>query len=168
MSVNWIVRPAQPEDAAGVIAVWNPIIKTGRYTAFTEPFTVEAERQYIENLGPRDIFHVAVHPASRDIVGFQSMAPFPSLTPAFAHVGTLGTFVALERRREGIASALFPQTFRTARSFGYEKLFTYVRADNPAALLTYIRHGFRVVGTAKRQAKFGDTYVDEHIIERFL
>ena len=165
---SWLIRAAQPADAAGVIAVWNPIIETGRYTAFTEPFTEAAERAYIENMGPRDIFHVAVEPESGVIVGFQSMAPFPSLTPTFAHVGTLGTFVDLNRRRQGIASALFPETFARARDLGYEKLFTYVRADNPAGLLTYIRHGFRVVGTAQRQAKFGEHYVDEHIIERLL
>ena len=100
MKVNWMVRAAKPEDAAGVIAVRNLIMETGRYTAFTEPFSEEAERNYIENMGPRDIFQVAVEPNSGAIVGFQSMAPFPSLTPTFAHVGTLGTFVALERRRQ--------------------------------------------------------------------
>jgi L-amino acid N-acyltransferase YncA len=43
-----------------------------------------------------------------------------------------------------------------------------VRADNPAGLLTYIQHGFHVVGTAQRQAKIRGQYVDEDIIERLL
>ena len=168
MRINWHIRAAEPADAAGICAVFNPIIETGRFTSFTSPFSIEAERAYIESLGPRDIFHVAVEPGSGAIVGFQSMSPFPAATDAFAHVGTLGTFVALERRRQGIASALFPATLRVARELGYEKLFTYVRADNPAGLLTYIKHGFRVVGTAEQQAKIGGQYVDEHIIERLL
>ena len=168
MNGAWQIRTAEPADAAGIVAVFNPIIETGQFTSFTTPFSTEAERAYIENMGPRDIFHVAVAPKDGIIVGFQSMSPFPSATDAFAHVGTLGTFVALDRRRQGIASALFPTTIHVARELGYEKLFTYVRADNPAGLLTYLNHGFRVVGTAERQAKIRGQYVDEHIIERLL
>jgi RimJ/RimL family protein N-acetyltransferase len=52
--------------------------------------------------------------------------------------------------------------------FGYEKIFTYVRGDNPAALVAYVKCGFRIVGTAQRHAKCAGRYVDEIIIERFL
>jgi len=50
----------------------------------------------------------------------------------------------------------------------YEKLFTFIRADNVAALATYLNQGFHIVGTAKRQAKSNGMYVDEIVIERFL
>jgi ribosomal protein S18 acetylase RimI-like enzyme len=80
----------------------------------------------------------------------------------------IGTYVSLERRRQGIARALFRATFERAVAKGYEKLFTFVRADNPAALQTYVGQGFRVVGTAARHAKVRGTYVDEIMIERFL
>jgi hypothetical protein len=43
-----------------------------------------------------------------------------------------------------------------------------VRADNPVALQFYLNLGFRVVGTAERQARIGSTYVDEVFIEKFL
>ena len=42
-----------------------------------------------------------------------------------------------------------------AVQLGFEKLFTFVRADNPAALETYRRHGFQTVGTARHQAEGG-------------
>jgi hypothetical protein len=41
-----------------------------------------------------------------------------------------------------------------------------IRADNPAALETYLSQGFRTVGTAYRQARVGSRYVDEIIIEK--
>ena len=47
-------------------------------------------------------------------------------------------------------------------------MFTFVRADNPGALQFYLALGFRVVGTAERQAKIGGDYVDEVFLERFL
>jgi RimJ/RimL family protein N-acetyltransferase len=47
-------------------------------------------------------------------------------------------------------------------------LFTFIRADNPTALAAYLKHGFRIVGTAQKQAKIQGRYVDEIIVERFL
>ena len=44
----------------------------------------------------------------------------------------------------------------------------YIRADNPAALQTYLAHGFVVIGTAKRQARIDGQYIDEILIEKWL
>jgi L-amino acid N-acyltransferase YncA len=163
-----LIRDVNPDDAAGVVSVFNPIIEARSFTLFDTPFTVEAERSYIEGLTPRDVFHVAVRASDNVIVGFQSMAPFATYTHAFDHVGVIGTYVDLGSRRQGIATRLFPATFEAARGKGYEKIFTYVRADNPVALAAYQRHGFRIVGKAERHAKLGGRYVDVVIVERFL
>ena len=163
-----IVRPAQPEDAAAIVAIFNPIIESGKYTAFDTPFTVEAEREYIANFPARGVFHVAVRQDDQKIVGFQSMEPFATYTRAFDHVGVVGTYVDLAERRQGIAGQLFAATFEAARQKGYEKLFTFIRADNPAALATYQQQGFQIIGTAHRQAKINRSYVDEIMVERFL
>jgi RimJ/RimL family protein N-acetyltransferase len=163
-----VVRRARSDDAAGVIAVFNPIIEGGLYSSFEHPFTEAAERAFIEGLGPREMMLVAVESANGRIVGFQSLSPFATYTTAFDHVGVIGTFVDLERRGQGIASHLFPATFAAARAMGYEKIFTFVRADNPAALATYEKHGFVPVGTAQRHAKIHGKYVDEIAIEKWL
>ena len=162
------IRTATPDDAEGVVNVFNPIIETGLYTVFDTPFTVEAERAFIEGFHPRGVFHVAVNTETQKIVGFQSMEPFAAYTHSFAHVGTIGTFVDLTQRRQGIAAALFAATFEAAKQNGFEKLFTFIRADNVAALTVYLSRGFRIIGTAQRQAKINGRYVDEILVERFL
>jgi 8-oxo-dGTP pyrophosphatase MutT (NUDIX family)/L-amino acid N-acyltransferase YncA len=162
------IRDARPDDAAAIVAVLDPIIATGAYTAIDTPFPVEEERSYIASLPGRAIFHVAILGAEQRIVGFQSLEPFASYTHAFDHVGVPGTFVDLAYRRQGIATRLFAATFAAARRKGYEKLFTYVRADNPAALATYLSQGFHIIGTAQRQVKIRGEYIDEIIIERML
>jgi len=163
-----LIRDATPDDAAGVVSVLNPIIEARSFTLFDTPFTTEAERSYIANLAERDIFHVAVRADDDAVVGFQSMAPFATYTHAFDHVGVVGTYVDLENRRQGIAKRLFPATIEAARRKGYEKIFTYIRTDNPVALATYQKHGFRIVGTAERHAKLHGRYVDVVVVERFL
>jgi len=127
-----------------------------------------AEFDYIIDFQDRGIWKVAVREPDRTIVGFQVLEPYASYTRAFDHVGILGTYVDLDLRRQGIARRLFAATFDVAREKGYEKIFTFVRADNPAALQTYLRQGFVVVGNAKRQAKIDGQYIDEILIEKWL
>lgn len=166
--MNLLIRPAQPEDAAAIVAIFNPIIESGKYTVFDSSFTVETEREYIANFPARGVFHIAVRQTDNKIVGFQSMEPFATYTRAFDHVGVIGTYVDLAERGQGIAGHLFAATFEVARQKGYEKLFTFIRADNPVALATYQRQGFQIIGTAQRQAKINGVYVDELMVEKFL
>lgn len=161
------VRAARPEDAAAIVAILNPIIEAGEYSAFNRPFSAAEERAYIEGLPERGLFLVATDDNGA-IVGFQSMEPFATYTDAFDHVGVVGTYVDLRVRRRGVAAALFPATFEAAHALGYRKIFTYVRADNPAALAAYQAHGFRVVGTAEQHLRVGSKLVDEVVIEKLL
>ena len=162
------VRDVRIEDAEAIAAILNPIIAARCYTALDTPVTVEQEREFIRSFPARGIFLVALDTTSNRIAGFQDVSPFGDFTHAFDHVGVIGTYVDLERRRQGIASRLFAATFEAARRKGYEKFFTYVRADNDAGLQTYLRHGFRIVGTAARHAKIDGKYIDEVVIEKII
>ncbi len=162
------VRDVRTEDAGGIAAILNPIIAAGCYTALDTPVTTEQEREFIRSFPERGTFLAAVDTTTLRIVGFQNVSPFAGFTHAFDHVGVIGTYVDLRRRREGIASHLFAATFVAARAKGYEKFFSYVRADNDAALQTYLRHGFRSVGIAERQARIHGRYIDEIVIEKLL
>jgi L-amino acid N-acyltransferase YncA len=166
--MDFVVRPATADDAEAIAGILNAIIAARIYTAFDTPISVGAEREYLLNFPERGVFHVAVSVEDECVVGFQNMEPVATFTHAFDHVGSLGTFVDLAHRRRGIARRLFEATFQAAVRKGYEKIFTYVRADNPAALRTYLSQGFRIVGTAAKHAKMDGRYVDEIVIEKLL
>ena len=162
------IRHVTVEDAEGIAAILNPIIAARIYTALDTPVTVDEERAFIRSFPGRGIFLVAVDSTSGAVVGFQDVSPFADYTHAFDHVGVIGTYVALDRHRQGIAATLFGATFDAARRKGYEKIFGYVRADNDAGLRTYRGQGFRIVGTAERHAKIDGVYIDEVLIEKLL
>jgi L-amino acid N-acyltransferase YncA len=166
--MNLLIRDVTPADAEAVVGILNPIIEAREYTVFDEPFTVTAARDFIDRFPGRGVWKLAARQPGGEIVGFQVLEPFGPYTRAFDHVASLGTYVALDQRRQGIAAALFPATFHAARQKGFEKIFTFVRADNPAALAVYTRQGFTVVGTARRHAKIDGRYIDEILIERGL
>ncbi len=163
-----VIRRATPDDAAGMLEVLNPIIETRRHTAMDEPATLESQRAFVEGYPERGVFHVAVEQAAGRLVGMQDLAPFSDFGHAFDHVGVMATFVALDRHRLGIGARLFEATYEAARQVGYEKIFTWVRADNEAGLRAYRGQGFRVVGTAEKHCKIDGRYIDEILIERFL
>jgi L-amino acid N-acyltransferase YncA len=166
--VELLIREARPDDAASIVAILNPIIEAGIYSVLDTPFTVEEEREFIASFSERGVFHLAEDRLEERAVGFQTVEPFATYTHAFDHVAIIATFVELSARRNGIGSQLAEATLEKAKRMGYEKLFTYVRADNETALEFYRKLGFRVVGTAEKQANCGGAYVDEIIIERFL
>ncbi len=168
MPMEVTVRDVEPADAEGLVRVLNPIIESRRYTALDTTFDVETERDYVIDFSERGVWKVAVREPDLAIVGFQVLEPYATYTHAFDHVGTLGTYVDLNLRRQGISRRLFAAKFPAARAKGYEKIFTFVRADNPAALQTYLGQGFVVVGNAKRQAKIDEQYIDEILIEKWL
>ena len=166
--MDLLIREARTDDAGAILGIRNPIIEAGVYTALDTPLRVEAQRQFVRAFPPRGIFHLAVRREDGNVVGFQTMEPFADFTGAFDHVGIIATYVDLAHRRQGIGRRLFAATFPAAKQRGYEKILTYVRADNPAALACYLHQGFHIVGTARRQAKLNGKYVDEVFIERFL
>jgi L-amino acid N-acyltransferase YncA len=162
------IREARPDDAEGIVAILNPIIEAGAYTVLEGPLTADTERAFMRSCSARGLLLVAIDRADGMVVGFQNTQPLATYTRAFDHVGEIGTYVDLRRRRQGIARQLFRATFEMALDRDYEKLFTFVRADNPVSLQTYLHHGFTVVGTARRHAKVQGRYIDETIIEKLL
>jgi len=167
--MDLVIRKVRPDDAPEIVRIFNPIISAGIYTVLDAPLTIEAQQSYIEALSDRAIFHVAQRKSDGSIVGFQSMEPFPdTFTHAFDHVGVVGTWVDLASHRRGVAKSLFSAMFETAPRKGYEKIFTYIRADNPVALATYESQGFQIIGRAVRQAKLRGHFIDEMIVERML
>jgi L-amino acid N-acyltransferase YncA len=161
------IRDVTIDDAEEIAGILNPIILARCYTAIDTPVSVDDERRFIQKFPSRGIFLVAVDTTSAHVVGLQDVSPFgDDFTHAFDHVGVIGTYVDLNRRREGIASRLFAAMFESAPRKGYEKLFTYVRADNEAALQIYRKQGFRIIGTSTRHCRIDGKYIDEIMIER--
>ncbi len=162
------IREAGPDDAPGIAAVLNGVIRGGSPTLLDTTFSVEEERAYLEGLPARSFIHVAETPAA-GIVGFQTVIPWNTFaTTAFDHVATMGTYVAATHRRRGVGAALARSSFAAALALGYEKVFTDLRADNRDSLAYHTALGFTVVGRARGHARVRGRDVDVLFIERSL
>jgi len=166
--MDLLIRDVLPDDADAIVGIMNPIVAARMYSVFESPITADAEREYIDKFPARGVWKVACRASDQKLLGFQVLEPFATYTRAFDHVGTLGTYVDLEQRRQGVSKALFAATFGAARQKGYEKILTFVRSDNSPALAAYLAQGFEVIGTARRHARIDGHYVDEVLIEKAL
>ncbi len=160
------IRPVTLDDAKGVLEVLNSVVRERKYSSFDRILTVEEERQFIASLGERSGFFVAE--LDGRIVGFQSIEPFATYTPAMDHVGIMGTFVHADFRGQGIGRQLAEASFKFAQEKGYEKAAIYVRASNKAAQEFYQKLGFVPKGTLEKQVKIDGEYDDEIFLEMFL
>lgn len=160
------IRKAVPEDAEEISAIWAIVCSERKYTAVNEPFTPQQEQEYIASLSNREGIFLAE--IDEKIVGFQSLDQWAKFTDSFDHVGTMGTIILPDWRRNGIGLQLANHSFQFACNNGFEKILIYVRAENVGAIAFYKNLGFIQKGVLSHQVKIDDKYEDEIFMELFL
>jgi len=151
MSSEFIVRPAEPDDAGALTRLAAEV--SGEPEAWLissegEWRSVADERRYLKAL--RRYPHAAVFVAERSdgaIVGRLSVAR--DTHPASAHVADLGLMVAKDARRQGVGRALMEAAVDWARVAGIRKLELHVFPWNEPAIRLYEQFGFEREGYRK-------------------
>ena len=160
MSREFTIRPAEPRDAAAIVALANEVgAEPGGWLITTTNWrTVNDERRYVRSL--RRYPHAAVYvaEAAEGVVGRLSVSRDPH--PASYHVADLGLMVAQSHRRLGVGLALLEAAVVWARSRGVTKLELHVFPHNEGAIALYDRFGFKREGYRERHYRRPDGYVD--------
>jgi ribosomal protein S18 acetylase RimI-like enzyme len=164
---NVTIRAARVDDAESVVGIWKAIVAERTFSAVDCPFSIDAERAYLQSLSTREALFLA-ETSTQQVVGFQSIDQWTKLFHSMDHVGQLGTFVLRDWRGRGIGRQLAMHTLSFARSAGYEKLVIYVRSSNTGAQTFYAGLGFAPCGRMSRQVKIAGEHDDEILMEMFL
>jgi len=152
MSLEFVVRPAEPGDAQALTRLAAAVSAEPQgwlISADGEWRSVGEERRYLRAV--RRYEHAAVFVAERSvdgaIVGRLSVAR--DTHPASAHVADVGLMVAKDARRKGVGWALLEAAVYWARSSGVRKLELHVFPWNEPAIRLYERFGFEREGFRK-------------------
>jgi RimJ/RimL family protein N-acetyltransferase len=160
VSRDFTIRPAEPGDAAALVALANEVgSEPGGWLITTSNWrTVNDERRYLRSL--RRYSHAAVYVAEAEegVVGRLSVGRDPH--PASHHVADLGLMVAQSYRRRGVGRALLEAAVDWARSHEVSKLELHVFPHNEGAIALYDQFGFEREGYRKRHYRRPDGYVD--------
>ena len=163
------IRPAQPEDAATLVALGATVGREPEAWLLNSDGwrSVGEERRYIRARKRHPDAAVYVADDDGAVVGRLSVARDPH--SASRHVADLGIMVAATHRRRGIGSALLAAAERWARQAGVTKLELHVLPHNAPAIGLYGKHGYELEGVRRAQYRraCGD-YVDAILMAKLL
>ena len=161
---QYSVRPARPEDASAICAIYNEGIED-RATLETERRTVDERRSW---LAARDARHpVVVVEADGVVVGWASLNVFNARN-VYRHVADISVYVTRSSRGKGAGTVLLERLIELGRQIGFHKLVLAGFPQNAASVALYGRFGFREVGIYREQGLLDGSWVDVLLMERLL
>jgi putative acetyltransferase len=145
------IRPAEPGDAAGLVALAAEVGREeGAWLLTTDASrSIAAERRYLRAVRRHPDAAVFVVEADGRVVGRLSLAR--DMHPASSHVADLGLMVSSSHRRQGVGRSLLEQAVTWARAAGVSKLELHVFPWNAPAIALYESFGFEREGYRSRQ-----------------
>jgi L-amino acid N-acyltransferase YncA len=155
------IRPARPEDAVAVAAIYNEGIEDRVATFETRPRAVEEIAGWLEDGLP---FLVADDGA---VVGFARVSPYSDRC-VYAGVGEHGVYVARAARGRRLGVELLEALAAACEAAGYYKLTSRVFADNGASRAVHLAAGFEEVGVQRRHGRLDGEWKDCVLVERLL
>ena len=160
MSRDYVVRRAEPGDAAALVELANAVgSEPGGWLITTSNWrSAGDERRYLRSLKRYPHAAVYVADAEGEIVGRLSVGRDPH--PASHHVADLGLMVAASHRRLGIGWAFLDAAVAWAHDSSVLKLELHVFPHNEGAIRLYERYGFRREGYRQRHYRRPDGFVD--------
>ncbi len=157
------LRPATPEDASAIAAIYNEGIAGREATFETRPRTAAEIGPWLEDGLP---FLVAEDEPGA-LVGFARVSPYSDRC-VYEGVGEHGVYVAGAARGRGVGRALLDALCRAAEARGYHKLTSRVFATNGASRAVHRAAGFAEVGVQRRHGRLDGEWRDCVLVERLL
>ena len=157
------LRPATPDDAAAVAAIYNEGIAGREATFETRPREPGEVRSW---LGEGLPFLVA-EDAAGTLLGFARVSAYSDRC-VYAGVGEHGVYVAGAARGRGVGRALLEDLCAAAERSGHYKLTSRLFATNAASRAVHRAAGFEEVGIQRRHGRLDGEWRDCVLVERLL
>jgi phosphinothricin acetyltransferase len=157
------IRPARPDDAPAIAALYNQGIAERQATFETRPREPEEINGWFEGDLP---FLVAEDETGR-VVGFARVSPYSDRC-VYDGVGEHGVYVDAAARGRGVGRRLLDELARDAERRGIYKLTSRVFTTNAASLAAHRAAGFDEVGVQRRHGKLDGEWKDCVLVERLL
>jgi len=153
------IRAVRPDDAAGINAVYNPVILQSPATFETVPIDLEARRSWIgERMSNRRWPAFVAEDNSGTVAGFANAAAFDPRA-AYETSVKVSVFVAPTAQQQGVGAGLYAALFNALSREDIHRAYALIVSPNPASVALHERFGFRHVSTLDEVGrKFGRYY----------
>lgn len=148
------IRPATPEDANAIAAIWNPVIRDSDTTFTSVEKTIAGLKEMIRDKARTgQAFYVAQD--TNGVVGFATYGPFRA-GPGYAHTMEHSVFLAPSAKRKGIGKSLMKTLEDHARTADIHSLIAGLSAQNLDGIAFHQSLGYQKVAQINQAGfKFG-------------
>jgi phosphinothricin acetyltransferase len=143
------VRPARPDDAAGVRDVYAPFVRESPVTFRTEVPSVAAVAEEIRETRGDDEYpwYVATDSSEgSEVVGYAYASRLRDRA-AYRWTAETSVYIAPDSHHRGIGTRLYDRLLGTLRRQGYCSVYAAIATPNPESVAFHETQGFDRVGT---------------------
>jgi L-amino acid N-acyltransferase YncA len=137
------IRLATPHDAAGVQAIYAPVVRETAISFEVEPPTVDDMRQRIVAVVERMPWLVCEHRG--EVLGYAYASPHRARA-AYEWSVDVSVYIHAHARRAGVGQALYRSLFALLTLQGFYQAYAGITLPNPASVGLHESLGFRPVG----------------------
>jgi phosphinothricin acetyltransferase len=161
-----IIRPVQPRDAEAVRVIYNWAVAHTTATMSTEPRSVEAQLEWIEQHNGMPYPALVAEDADGGrVVAYASLSCYIP-REGYRTTAEVSVYVHCDWHGLGIGSALMSSLLMEADRRGFVSLLALITDNNEPSLRLHRRYGFTPAGTLHRVGRKFDTWLDVAILER--
>ncbi len=139
------IRLARAEDAAGVLEIYAPIVRSSPTSFELEPPTCEVMAQRMRQTLTWHPWLVLESERPGSLAGYAYASVFRA-RPAYRWTTEVSVYVHEEARGRGVARALYAALFRVLARQGLRTVIGGISLPNPASVRLHESMGFRPVG----------------------
>lgn len=161
------LRPAVPDDAEAIRAIYNVEVEGSTVTFDLVPRTVEEQVAWITEHSGGHPAIVAVDADDGTIVGFGSLSPYKE-RPAYFTTVEDSIYIAADQRSRGIGNRLLSELVRLAQQYGYHSMIARIVGGHDASIRLHRQCGFEIVGTEKEVGRKLGRWLDVVVMQRML
>lgn len=159
------LRPAGPDDAAAIAAIYAPFVEGSMISFELEPPDAAAMRDRIAAGGA--LYPWLAAEEEDEILGFAYASAFRP-RPAYRYAVETTVYVRQDRHGRGIGGFLYRPLLATLEAQGFAHAFAAISLPNPASVAIHERHGFSHAGTYRQVGFKHDGWWDVGLWQRML
>ncbi|MCF5393043.1 GNAT family N-acetyltransferase, partial [Pseudomonas syringae] len=159
------IRPANPNDAPQIAAIYNQGIEERSSTFETAP---RNPADMIERLQNADRYPVlVVLDGSNQVVGWAALSSYRARA-CYDGIADFSIYMSREVRGQGMGKHLLQALLNEAEARGFWKVLSRIFTSNRASLALCKASGFRQVGIYEKHACLDGQWIDCVIVERLF
>jgi len=158
-----IIRPARLEDLDSITQIYNEAVQTTVATFDTEPKTLEQQRAWFENHGPKHPLLVAE--SDGVIWGWASLSKW-SDRRAYADTAEISLYVKEEVRGRGIGRKLLEAIVGEGEKAGLHTVIARIAGANSVSIHLHESLGFEHIGIMREVGRKFGQLLDVYLMQK--